>query len=520
MRDDFDSVVADRFKVLDDVPVPDTWSRVQLRLLDPAPVRFDDDEATMIDLEAPSATDERRTGPSRAVVACLLAAAAVLVVAAVVLVRRDIHKPAVVTTTTPPDTTIAEVAATTIANGWVAFAAGVDAERRSADADIYLVREGSPAHRIAGSDSDAIDQVCPTFSPDSTRLAYGEATGTDDGGPTTAGYQDAGLVIADLTADGVVSATTTIALDDMDRPPCAIWSADGRWMAFGAGTFNRSVHPSVASEIWVVDTETDDIRRLPGISGVTDIEWAPEAAELYIANQRRISIYSVETDLIRVLADSTWGVEYLAVSPNGHTLAVQGRRASEAAIIPRRSPTSSDLRLMDVDGTGDTKRLVDRGVISQDFDEMHGIGPVWSPDGAHIAFQRLCDFTPDNRACSEQHEVVVVTVNENGPVDPRGLPPLLDMAQVVILPPATTDPDGTRWLWYPYNVIWSPDSTTLLYGAWGDAGTTDENEVISLLAVRIDGETPPVVLYDALDLSVYDGNPRVSFQSWSRQQQG
>ena len=27
MRDDFDSVVADRFKVLDDVPVPDTWSR-------------------------------------------------------------------------------------------------------------------------------------------------------------------------------------------------------------------------------------------------------------------------------------------------------------------------------------------------------------------------------------------------------------------------------------------------------------------------------------------------------------
>ena len=27
MRDDFDSVVADRFKVLDQVPVPDTWSR-------------------------------------------------------------------------------------------------------------------------------------------------------------------------------------------------------------------------------------------------------------------------------------------------------------------------------------------------------------------------------------------------------------------------------------------------------------------------------------------------------------
>ena len=38
IRDDFDRVVADRFTVLDDVPVPDTWSRVQFSLLDPAPV--------------------------------------------------------------------------------------------------------------------------------------------------------------------------------------------------------------------------------------------------------------------------------------------------------------------------------------------------------------------------------------------------------------------------------------------------------------------------------------------------
>ena len=66
MRDDFDAVVADRFKVLDDVPVPDTWSRV----LDRVPVRdtrsrvpFSDEALTMIDLETPVPTEPRRQGP-------------------------------------------------------------------------------------------------------------------------------------------------------------------------------------------------------------------------------------------------------------------------------------------------------------------------------------------------------------------------------------------------------------------------------------------------------------------------
>ena len=30
MRDDFDDVVADRFRLLDQVSVPDTWSQIQV----------------------------------------------------------------------------------------------------------------------------------------------------------------------------------------------------------------------------------------------------------------------------------------------------------------------------------------------------------------------------------------------------------------------------------------------------------------------------------------------------------
>jgi hypothetical protein len=89
MRDDFDPVVAARFTVLDELPVPDTWSRVQFKALDPTPSRsIDDDDATMIGVSTPIATGETRRGPQRVVVAVLLAAATVAAIA-LVAIRKD-----------------------------------------------------------------------------------------------------------------------------------------------------------------------------------------------------------------------------------------------------------------------------------------------------------------------------------------------------------------------------------------------------------------------------------------------
>lgn len=94
MRDDFDSVVADRFKVLDEVPVPNTWARVQFKVLDHMPVQLTEEEATMIDLETPSLTDEHRKGPKRVLLAALLAAAAVVAIALVAIREDDPVSPA------------------------------------------------------------------------------------------------------------------------------------------------------------------------------------------------------------------------------------------------------------------------------------------------------------------------------------------------------------------------------------------------------------------------------------------
>ena len=185
-------------------------------------------------------------------------------------------------------------------------------------------------------------------------------------------------------------------------------------------------------------------------------------------------------------------------------------------MVSRQAFASIDLRLMDIEGSGDSRRLVDRGVIAMDFETNHGIGPVWSPDGRFIAYQRLCDYTPDNQTCREQHEVVVVTVDDTRP-EPGAIPPFLQLDQLVIPPPATAATDGTRAYWWPYSVVWSSDSTTLVYDAWSwpDPGGSEEDEGRALLAVRLDGATPPVVLYDAETLRGTYTFPPLPLRGWS-----
>ena len=79
MDDDFDPVVADRFNVLDQVPLPDTWSRIQrTRQAGAAPTTAE--VVTMIDVEPQLSNRPRPKGRMRIVVAAVLAAAAVVAI--------------------------------------------------------------------------------------------------------------------------------------------------------------------------------------------------------------------------------------------------------------------------------------------------------------------------------------------------------------------------------------------------------------------------------------------------------
>jgi hypothetical protein len=126
---------------------------------------------------------------------------------------------------------------------------------------------------------------------------------------------------------------------------------------------------------------------------------------------------------------------------------------------------------------------------------FHGIGPVWSPDGDTIAYQRLSD---EGR---EGHEVVLVRPGDASDAVTR---------TVVIAPIPMT---GTLLdKVYPFWVTWSPDGNYLLYRAFGNL----------LVAVPVDLVASPVILYTG-ELSAYDGYPDTSFvpiQRWGTRPSG
>lgn len=364
---------------------------------------------------------------------------------------------------------------TSVWSGWLAFSGG------QGDGDIYLVRAGSSPRRILGSDSETADQVCPAFSPDGHRLVAGQLS--DDG----SGRLSSALVILDVSADGKVSHTTTRVLDGVTKAPCAVWSADGRYLAFGVKAGDASVE-----EVWVLDTGTGDIRRLPRLSA-TDLQWAPRASELYIAsNDNGITVYSTVTDKMRIL-EGTSGAVAFAISPDGHQLVVQ---RSDPSGIGAGQPVG--LMLMGADGS-------DQHLLGGYRVDL-GIGPVWSPDGSRVVFQQLCDTYRDesgaDRACVEEHEVVVMTIDQTNPLGPA-------VTRTVLAPPRPALGGESR-PWFPYAVTWAPDGRTLLFLGWFSGGS-------GILAMPADGATPPAILEDGLNVAGHSGEPWNTVQSWSPQ---
>ena len=404
-----------------------------------------------------------RRGGRPLVVALAAVAVLALVAGAVALLRIDRDDAAPITTdpALPP-------------NGWVAFTGSTERSPvpGSMGDDVYLVREGESPRRVAGSDTDTSDQQCPAFSPDGGRLVFGQATVSYRSGHTF--YDDAELVILEVGADGSTSGRTTIPVEDPGAPPCPLWSPDGRWLAFGAGSSPAQFEWD-ATEVRLVDTVTEEQRRLPGYAA-TDLEWLPGTDELAIADNG-IHVYSVTTGEVRSLGVE--GALALTWSPDGTTVAFTR--------VPGGGETNTSntsIWLADADGT-------DERPLTGNYLVLQGIGPVWSPDGGSIAYNRSLGF-------GESSEVVLVTIADDAdnPID----------TEAVISPPTTPGPDGPVTWWNPRSVTWSPDGSTLLYIAWNDACTGGRaspnclaqggSSMAGVLAVPVDTTNAPFILAD------------------------
>ena len=364
-------------------------------------------------------------------------------------------------------------------NGWVA----VDAYQGGGD--IYLARPGEEARRLVIAGSKTADDACPVWSPDGTRLMFGRVTGSSD-----TAVSDPELVIVPVAQNGTTGTATEIgldgfrALDDFDANPCGVWSPGGRWVA-AAGN----------GEVWVVDTQTGAIRRLPDFRP-SDLEWRPGTDELAIVgdmgtnrgaptSSAPVTMYSVSTGELHQLGSVE--AAHITWSPDGTSMAYTGGE---------RAPDSRELWLVDGDGTNERLLVANIGPA------IHGIGPVWSPTGDRIAYQR-CVGGPEVECSGERHEVVLVSVP--------------DGTETVIQPPKADGHD-----WYPFTVSWSPDGTTLLYAGWHEDGQPLPGGGHTLpggvIAVPADTPSDATVVIDSIDpVPNYYSHRWAAVQMWGRQ---
>lgn len=388
----------------------------------------------------------RRSLPRLLAIAAILLIGGVTVVGGGALLLRQTRTPP-----TPP-----------MSNGLVAYSFG---------SDLYVAADVTEPRRIAGSDGDRVDQICPRFSADGTTLAYAEVPSESAG----AAWR---IMVADVGADGNLGSTTIrIELPNAPLDRCFVSSADNHLFAYYAQTAN-------GGDVRVANRDGDLVTAFAGpewTSGAqpeaTRIEqfaFSPDATTIAVvkafgsSQEQQFEIWIAATDeptkprlLLREQPNRL--IDTIAWSPDGNRLAFGGSLLSVEIVggAPSIGSQGRFARVVSTAGSAGPADEIEQWSEIEGFDSYGG--PEWAPDGSAIAYLR---------------EGVVVVADSDGR-NPRVLPP-------VDVPP------GVRVT--PVRALhWSPDGKRLLFiGA--DRTFIDRGTRYVLVAVDAAGSASPAVL--------------------------
>ena len=344
------------------------------------------------------------------------------------------------------------------ANGFIAVSANPKNVAGGEAGDIYLVSEGAAARRIIGFDGDGVAQACPRFSPDGTRLAYGEARAS---GPVTNlrgvwPVSSRAVVVVRVNDHGDASAPIMrVALPaDLGQIPCPKWSPSGRHVAFRVG-----------SELWVADAASGRTAAFP----VTEAPWGQQGFEW----SRDGSLIAVsEPGHIRVVRMDGGPSTLIAVT--GATPASLGWTAGDTRIVYIITDEPGDGLAVDVIGVAGNNNTK-----LPDSTSLHRIYyAVISPDGTRVAYlQRTNGCVPVG--CTQE--------------PPHLLTMGIDGSNVVELPiPPGFGVSGLQW---------SPDGKHLLFGG-------SINGVASVGVAR----GTPAAIYSSGELNLEWSSAEVTWQ--------
>jgi Tol biopolymer transport system component len=208
--------------------------------------------------------------------------------------------------------------------------------------------------------NDAAGELCPSLSPDGSRVVYHWSRAVDPG------------IYVKPVQGGPARRLTSAPAGELFACGFPKWSPTGDWIAFLTGG------EAGAKDVWIVSPSGERLRRLTSASGI-GLCWAPNGESLGFVDRNSqgepFSIFSIalrggQRRRLTTPPPGTFGDTHCAFSPDGRWLAVARFANISQADLYLTRPDEPDER--------------SRQRLTTGFIGIEGLD--WSPDGREIVF--------------------------------------------------------------------------------------------------------------------------------------